>query len=667
MAKMTDEAIVSYLGDYLSQPSGLNSSTLSRERKEVQEYYDGNSPKASRKGRSGYVSLDVWDSVESLKANLIEAFVGPARRVRFAPENPDDTKQAEIATEVCDYVIHRQNDGEELYQDILHNGLTNRGGIGKVWWDETKDEIEEEFEDYTEDELIELLSADDVEVETDDSITGDPDTGLFSGTILRVNDKSKVCVKAIAPEDFVVSHKAADLESARVKGDRTITTRSDLKAQGFDADLVDKIKQEDKDDDPEVLARFEQIEDLETFKDFQDATEEVAVFELYAKMDVDGSGRAKLWKVIIGGDTLLHKEQVLKHPYISYTALRRPHSFWGTNFAYKAKATQDAKTVLTRGILDHTVWTNNPRWQVVNGTLRNPNELMDNRFGGVVNTKRADGIRALEQPPLNPYVFQTIGLLDERKEDATGVSKLSKGLNQDALSNQNSGAMIQDLTTLSMQRQKLMARNFARFVRDLYLKVYELVLENNQDRSLSMEIAGDWVEVTPSQWRERKDIIVDVALGWGEDEAEAQKLLSMHQMQLQSGNPLYGAQQQYEALRDIYKRMGVRDANRYLMKPEEMPKPQPDPMAIKEMEFKEREMALKEREQALKEAEFQHKSQKDTVQFQADQEKMAVKHSETVAKQRLSEREQAHKEETDEAELEIMQDQKTEVRGIASP
>ena len=76
--------------------------------------------------------------------------------------------------------------------------------------------------------------------------------------------------------------------------------------------------------------------------------------------------------------------------------------------------------------------TNNPRYTVVKGGLTNPRELIDNRVGGIVNVTRPDAIHPMPQASLNPFVFQTIQMLDEDKEDTSGVSRLSQGLNKDA-------------------------------------------------------------------------------------------------------------------------------------------------------------------------------------------------------------------------------------------
>ena len=101
---------------------------------------------------------------------------------------------------------------------------------------------------------------------------------------------------------------------------------------------------------------------------------------------------------------------------------------------------------------------NNPRYMVTKGSLTNVRELIDNRIGGVVNVTRPDAIQAMPQAPLNPFIFQTINMLDEDKEETSSVSSLSTGLNKDAVSKQNSQAMVEQLITMSQQRQKIIAK-----------------------------------------------------------------------------------------------------------------------------------------------------------------------------------------------------------------
>lgn len=664
--RMTDSEIAAVVESAIGKGVGFYDSKLSKEREEIQKYYDGTLPGLSQKGKSKYVSMDLFDSVESLKANLMDAFTGSNKRVSFKPVGPEDIEDAEIATVYTEHVIFEQNDGEEIYHDIQHNGLTSRTGVAKVWWESAEESSEEEFSDLSEAELYALLADEAVEVE---DLEQDPATGMFSGTILRTIDKSQAMIEVLPPEEFGITENAKSLKDADACWHITRRSLSDLRKEGYPAKLIDEIKVSEStlaNVHQEIVARFDQVDGVGLSEEqYQDAVTKVDVYEVYINLDIEDEGITQLWKVTQAGTTILDKEQVTRRPFICFSPLRRPHSFWGTNWSEKVMPTQNAKTVLTRGILDHTVITNNPRYEVLNGTLTNVQELMDNRFGGIVNVKKPGGINPIIQAPLNPYVFNTIQLLDERKEDTTGVSKLSKGLSKDAVSHQNAAGMIEDLVTLSQQRQKLIAKNFARFVKELYLMVYELVLEN-EDRQQIIEVAGNFAEVSPATWRERRDMTIDVALVRGEEEKQANDLLQIDGYLSQAAGPLYGVQNKYHALRRALKRRGIKDADAFLTKPEELQPPQPDPMLMKEMEIKEREMALKERQQMLAEAKAQHEQQIDMVQVENKLAEARRKAQVDAEKAAMAQREQQHKEEIDWAEVAELR-KAEEVRGIASP
>ena len=98
--------------------------------------------------------------------------------------------------------------------------------------------------------------------------------------------------------------------------------------------------------------------------------------------------------------------EVSRKPFIAFCPLPIPHSFYGNSFADKLCATQNARTVLTRSILDHAMITNNPRYMVTKGGLTNPRELIDNRVSGLVNVTRPDAIAPIPQAPLNPFIFR---------------------------------------------------------------------------------------------------------------------------------------------------------------------------------------------------------------------------------------------------------------------
>jgi hypothetical protein len=298
----------------------------------------------------------------------------------------------------------------------------------------------------------------------------------------------------------------------------------------------------------------------------------------------------------MAGSVILDKEEVDKKPFLHFCPTPVPHAFYGSNYAARVIPTQNARTVLTRGILDHTVITNNPRMMVVKGALTNPKELLENRIGGLVNVTRPDGLIPLPQPGLNPFVFQTLQLLDEEKEEVTGVSKLSQGLNKDALSKQNSQGMVEGLVSLSQQREKIMARNFAnQFIKPLYLEVYRLVIQNEKQQKV-LRVAGNFVPVSVEEWTEEVTCTVELHLGAASQAEDATKYMKAHQAFSQDPKMarMYTEQNAFALQSKVLEKLGIKDAQLFLTDPKTLPAPQPDPIKMKELQLEERKVAVQE-------------------------------------------------------------------------
>lgn len=667
--KIDDDKLVAILDDNIRRSIGYYDSQISRERKRVVDFYNATLPRPAHDGNSKYVSMDVYDTVESMKAALLETFSTGYKTVRFAAQTGEDVRIAEIATAYCDYVANRQNNLFEVMQSVIHDGLIARAGLCKVYWDEREESYLETIQDLTEEEFDQVVAQDNVEIEDVEQ----DELGLYSGDLRIYQDVSQVAIEAIAPEEFIIEPQCRSLEMAAFTGHRTTKTISELREAGYDEKLISKIgdhEDVEMETDPEVLARHEEIGQDRGFnaKGFQDQVRSITVYELYIDIDIDGTGVAETYKVIKAGNVILDKEKCRYKPFIPFVPIPIPHAFFGSNFASKVVPIQTARTVLTRSILDHAMITNNPRYTVVKGGLTNPRELIDNRVGGIVNVSRPDAINPMPQAPLNPFIFQTIQMLDEDKEDTTGVSRLSQGLNRDAISKQNSAAMVEQLATMSQQRQKIIARNFANgFLKPLYQMIYQLVVENEIQAKI-VEIAGDYVEVSPSAWGAKRDVTVELHLGYGEQEQEAQKFLALHSLMSQDPTlaSMYMPENQYKLMSHVMEYNGIKNVKDYLTPPTELPEQKPDPAQEMAMQMQQKQMELQERQTQVAEMKAQIDAQVAQMKLQLEQMKAQQGFAIQSDNMDLKEAQLEHKQFVDKAELEIARTA-DDVRAIASP
>ena len=666
--KLGDDEIVKLVDDNVRTSTGYSSSDLSKEREKVLNYYNAKLPKPAHDGNSKYVSQDVYNAVQSMQAALLETFAAGNRIVKFAPQGPEDVEKAAVCTTYSDYVVHRQNNGFSIFSSVIHDGLTSRAGVCKVFFQQQEEVDEQEFSDLTEAELDMLLAEDNVELI--DSKTDD--VGLISGTIGITHDTSQVMIEAVAPEEFLIEAQAKSMMDAKFCAHQTRKTMSELLDMGFTHEQLKDIGEHEDvslETDPEVLARHEDIGVARGFdaRGYQDQVRDVLVTEAYMVVDIEGTGHASLHKIIKAGNSLLDVEEVDEKPFVAFVPLPIPHAFYGSNFADRLCATQNARTVLTRSILDHAMITNNPRYMVVKGGLSNPRELIDNRVGGLVNVTRPDAISPMPQASLNPFVFQTLEALDQDLEDNTGVSRLSQGLNKDAVSKQNSAAMIEQLTTMSQQRQKIIARNFASFLKELYSRVYALVVENEETGKV-IEVAGSYVPIDPRSWKEKRDVVVELALGYGEADREAQKHLALHQLFSQdpSIQPMYSLENRYAMLKKVLEQQGILNVDEYLTPPQMIPPPQPDPLQMMQTEMAAKQLELQERQTSVAEMRAQADLAQAQAKMQLDAEKAAASHALQSDNMDLKEAQFEHKQRIDEAELAVLRNAE-DVRGIASP
>lgn len=612
---LSDDELLNAVRRQAEKGTQFLDTTLSLERQEVTEYYLGKRPYPLREGGSKFVSQDVYLSVENMKAELVDTFGAGSQIVQFRPQGADDVAQAKHATAYCEVAVHQQNDGLLVFQDVVHDGLTARVGIAKAYWDK-REEVTGvyELDNAPMEQAAMVLQQGNVRFTKEPKVTEDEATGqqLISGEFEQFEDVSQAVIEAIPPEEFIIGGRTRNLKKARYLAHRYRTSLGDLVDDGYDKDLVYSITggDDDLELDEEALQReLETNGSYLTDDDAEDAAGRmVTVYESYIRIDALGTGSQQLWKVVHCGSTLLEKQRVNDHPFLAFVPQPIPHTFMGNNFAARTINHANTKTTLTRAIIEQAVDATNPRWQVARGGVSNPRELIDNRRGGIVNVRDVNSsVAPLPQNPINPFVLQTISMVDSDREDTTGISRLATGLDKKALSHQNSQGLIEQLTNNSKTRAKVIARMFAlQFVSQLYLKVYQLALENESQERM-IEIGGQFVPVNPRTWRARRDVAVDMTLGYGERDQRVAELAELHQVfeGSQKLSRMYGEQQAYALWRDTLEIKGIKNIGEYLADPSTLGEAEPDPKTMAEVAKLQKETEVMDRQQSLREAQVQ--------------------------------------------------------------
>ncbi len=316
--KMTDDELAALVDAQVRNSSGHWDTKLSTERASIQRYYDALEPRQPNPGGSKYVSMDVYDGVEAMKAQLLETFGGTAKPVSFAPQGADDTQHAEDATEYANYVFFRQNPGFAILRDVADDGLKCRVGIAKVWYDKNEEEVEEEVNDIPYDQLMEILTAKpDAELA---DLELDPETQTVEhATLISKRDTSQVRIEMVPPEEFGITKMSKSLSDAAMVFHRVRKTADDLARMGIDKKKIRELKDDDSlwvTKSSEVLERFSDTgednlgERMGT--DPEDSGRKIEVIEAYCRLDLDG--RPKLWMVLTAGGVFLKKHPAKRLP-----------------------------------------------------------------------------------------------------------------------------------------------------------------------------------------------------------------------------------------------------------------------------------------------------------------------------------------------------------------
>jgi hypothetical protein len=225
-------------------------------------------------------------------------------------------------------------------------------------------------------------------------------------------------------------------------------------------------------------------------------------------------------------------------------------------------------------------------------------------------------------------VFETLQMLKDNKEENTGISSLSQGLNKDAISSQNSRGLVNDLVTLSQVRQKIIARNFAKTLTELYLKVRKLVIEF-ESREKVAEVVDDFMNVDPKLWHPERKVRTSLHIGYGEQEKEAAKFYDVWKLLTQdpAATKFCDTPRQHKLLTDGLRKNSFANFADYVMPPEAVKPPGPDPLKMKELEIKDKQAEATLLSAKASMAKVEASTQLEQLQLRMDEMQAMLKHA----------------------------------------
>ena len=578
--KLSEEEVKNAVSVAVREAVDFVESEIAPDRIKAQRYFDGESYLGSEEGRSQVVATKCRDTIRSVKPSLMRVFLQSGTPVEFIPRRPETVKAAEQATKYAEYIFERNN-GFNIISDVFHDALIKKVGVAKVYYDETEEVEFDEYSGITEDQ-IELIRQDpDTEIIEQeiiieariDEMGVQIEPAFYEIKVAHTRKEGQIKIKSIAPEDFFVDRDAISIDDCYVCGYSSTGRVGDLVAMGFDFEEVYKLSgtSDSTVSDEEEFARRGWDDNSETDISIDPSMRRVLITEAYMKMDIEGVGVPKMYKFLCAGQDfeVLDYEVCDYNPFAVFEVDPEPHTFFGRSLVDIIIDDQDASTSLLRGLLDNIAMMNNPRL-IVNDSMVNMDDILNNEIGGIIRAKDTSQIREVAIGGAASAALPAMTYYDESIRAKTGVSGASMGMDTDVLQSQTAAgvnAAVQAASAVS----ELIARTLAEGGMKQMFDIIAKLARQHPNANEIMRVDGEFVPVDPSSWGTEIDITANVGLGNNKHAERAATLQQALQLQMQVYQG-YGAQNGLVTLTnirntvaDIMKLGGISNADRYIM------------------------------------------------------------------------------------------------------
>lgn len=594
---------------------------LNAERDDAQQYVTGDLAEAraasyseylrlpygnEQEGRSSVVSSDVLDTVEGMLPDLIDVFVSSDKAVQFDPVSKEDEEGAKQATEACNYVFYKQNNGFLCLYSAIKDGLLLKTGGLKWCWEEKRTPNFSTYRGVDEMQLAMWLAqnpkAEVIEKDERDEPMQDQmgqTIGMrrvYDVKVKVVETKGKVKLTPIPPDELLISrrHNSILLDECPYVAHIAKRTLSDIREMGYDVDEDDIAAATlDNNESQDRVIRKPSALWQEDQTRTDPAMLEGWLVEEYVLVDFDGDGIAERRQIIRLGDKILSNQEFSHVPIAAWTPYILTHRFDGLSVAEIVADIQRINTEIMRQSLDNLYFANNQRMRVLTDAQGNPmaniDDLLNSRPGGIVREQVQGAVNPLEQPWVGAQTLPMLEYLSTMKENRTGYTRYSQGMDSNSLNKTARGVSL--IMNASQKRAKLMSRIVAEsLVAPTFRGIFKTLTDYNMEK-LSFRLRNQYVQYDPQEWRDGYDMTINVGLGAGDKEQQHGMLMQIAQAQAQAIaagglNQVVTLQNVYNLQARMVENAGFKDADEFWADPSKQPPkqaegpPQPDPNEV---------------------------------------------------------------------------------------
>lgn len=586
----------------------FDQSDLAPDRAKATRYYKGEPFGDEEDGRSKVVLTDVRNGTLATLDSLMPVFFGAERVVEFQPRGPEDDAHARQMTDYVNYVITEDNNGFLTCWEAWKDALVRKRGVIKYWWEEGTAQVDQ-VEGLTEDQVA-LLKQDGVDIRITGQTTLPDGTVTVAAAITQIPRDGRARIMAVPPEEFLHSRDARTLADATAVFHRRDMSRSDLLALGIPADVLEEHgTSANKESSDDVLARSPKG-DVSPSESGDDSNTPILYIEGYVKL----GGKHRRICAIGEGCHIVHDDPWPDRPFALYVPDPEPHTLVGGSLADVLMPVQNVKSHVMRYTLDSAARTLFPRTAIDENKV-NLADAQNTENGATVRTRGDPRLAMMEMAPpfIGAQMFTLLDYFDSLKEQSTGQTKASAGLDPDALQSSTRTA-VEATVQAAQKRMALLCRIFAETGHKQLMRGVARLLHKHQPSARMVRLRNEWVAVDPRSWDPEQDMTVSVALGTGQIEHRMQVLYGIAAKQEQMlqllgpSNPACGLPMLLNTYAEILELNGKKNTERYFAKlpadwqpPPSPPKKSPEEVLadIEQMKVQ-ADIAIRQADQALK-------------------------------------------------------------------
>ncbi len=604
---LTQDELGALIEQELNQSEGANDQELRQHQETALDYYHCREPAAREADESNVISSDVRDMVTATMAQLTPMISNDAL-IMFEPKGSQDEDAARMEAHTCNKMVMDRNNGFVKLQGCIKDASLCRNAFAKVWAEEMTSVEARRInvpDGVSVSEIVaEFNGRPNVEAEQIEEKDAPEGTAKIE---LKVTS-TKFRWRPVDPTKFyyAAGYDEHDLQNIRFCAERSLTSRSDLVAMGYDKATVDELPASTMEAEHTATRARDVQKTMQQDQPQSKDQELVDLYECYLMVDQDGDGIAERWRLmVVDKKKVLEAEQVDVVPFAAGSIMIRAHRLQGEDLFDHLKQTQDIKTGGKRRWLDNTRGASFSRIGAQKGAVDPKWE--DARSGQFIYT---DGPpqQALYPIPVvdvGPSIQALMDYEDKHRTEAGGAA-LDMVTSGDNVAGNTWRGILEQYTVKEMLCA-MFARNLAEtLVRQIYLLMHR-TLRTYAGGEMQVRFRDQWTTVDPSLWPARDEINVLPGLTPRARQAYAMALqfglqYGMAAAQQGLSGILVDADSLYRTVVDYYAAAGIDSPEQYWVDPksEKARGNAEQQQAAAEQQFQKQIMLLERQLEALK-------------------------------------------------------------------